>query len=323
MINLRTPLLYFFVLVFIMPLCIAEIDISVSSYDPFSKLAKIRITNTDQTTYSELKISIDGSTAVTVANQLNVGSSALTPQIIEPGMHEIVLTTKEGKTVTKSLNFAKTEEQVQQETNQTTEMIELKKEELENESIQAQEQLNKEILKELEKKNETEEIKSQMQKETQTSEQKTEGSFLKKYYLYGVMIFISFLILAVVCLFLIKKFLLKKTAPKNFEKPSLIISEDKKEQEKQTSFTPQQGVQQVEEGYSPMKPKIAEEQKPLERKSPLLTRDISGLVDYFDKLIKKGYSQEQIVQAALSVGWKKEEIEEALKEAETKRGEMT
>lgn len=320
--NLRTLLLYCFVLTLIIPLCVAEIGISVSSYDPVSKLAKIKITNTDQTAYSELKISIDGSTAMIVADQLNAGNSALTPQIIEPGMHNIVLTTKEGKTVTKSLNFAKSEEQVQQETNQTEELTNLRRKELANESTQNQEQLNKDVLEELKKMNETEETKSQVQKGTQVSEQKTEGSFFKKYYSYGAIVFISLLILAVIYLFLIKKFLFKKTVPENFEKPQQTMPEDKKEQEEQILFTLQQGIQKTGEGYSYRKPETVEEQKPLERKRPLLTRDISSLIDCFVNLIKEGYSQEQIIQSALSAGWEKEEIEEALKEAETRRGKV-
>lgn len=343
--NLPSMLLYLFVLVLIMPWCIADLSISVSSYDPVSKLAKLKVANTDQIAYSELKISIDGSMAVMVVNQLNAGGSALTPQIVEPGTHNVILTTKEGKTVAKSLNFAKTEEQAQQEVNQTEELSKLREEELENRSAQTQERLDEEILKELENINKTEEVRSQVEKQTQMSKPKTEGSFLKKYYLYGITAFAVILILVLAYLFLIKKFLLKKNEPepkeklagtvtpptfepakepilKNFEKHPETPVEERNEPEKQIRPVSQQAIQKPEEEPGCRTHKTVEEQKPLERKRPLLTRDVSSLVDYFINLIGDGYSQEQMISMALSVGWKKEEIEEALREAEIRRGSM-
>ncbi len=115
----------------------------------------------------------------------------------------------------------------------------------------------------------------------------------------------------------------KEPILKNFEKHPEIPVEERNESEKQIRPTSQQAIQKPEEEPGCRTPKTVEEQKPLEHKRPLLTRDVSSLVDYFINLIGEGYSQEQMINMALSVGWKKEEIEEALREAEIRRGSMT
>ena len=89
-------LLVFSVLI---PICTAELDIVISSYDPFSGLAKLKVANSDNIGYSEIKLAVDNGLAVQVADYLAPENCFSIPQTIQPGEHTILLTTKEGKSV--------------------------------------------------------------------------------------------------------------------------------------------------------------------------------------------------------------------------------
>ncbi|MBM3200021.1 hypothetical protein FJZ53_03710 [Candidatus Woesearchaeota archaeon] len=270
-----------------------------------------------------------------MADKLVFNNSLIMPQIIEPGTHNIVLTTKEGKTVTKSLTFSKSEEQVQKEAEQAEELSKLREEELAKKSAETQEQLNKQINEESEKAAEVEETRSVVENSAGASKQTEGGSLFKGYFLYGMISVSALLILALAYVFGIKKLFTSKPKPVNEEKLAGVVTppdfENVKSPVLEPASTPLEEAplsnknrEQAQTKSLDLPQKSEEElgfraSKPSKRdnvpKTSSLERDISSLVEYFVSLIKENYDKDQMVKIALNAGWKQEEIKEALKEA--------
>lgn len=129
----------------ILPFCMADLDIEVDSYDSTTKLAKITITNTYPDSYSEIKLVIDDLPEISVVDYLAPDNCASIPQIIEPGNYEATLTTKEGKTIIKTLTFSKTKEELETEKERSERLRKIRKEELEKLAQKTQEKIEGEI----------------------------------------------------------------------------------------------------------------------------------------------------------------------------------
>lgn len=147
----------------VLPLCTAELDVKVSSYNSTSQLAKIEVVNTNVESYSEIMLTIDNRPPVFVAESLKPDNSALIPQIIDPGVHDIVLTTKEGVTVKKSLYFLKNEYQLAAEVENSERLWKLRQEKLGKLAQETKAELDKLIKEEEAKKAEVEALKAQVE----------------------------------------------------------------------------------------------------------------------------------------------------------------
>ncbi len=146
-----------------LPLCTAELDVKVSSYNSTSQLAKIEVVNTNTKGYSKIILTIDNRPPVFVTESLKPNNSALIPQIIDPGVHDIVLTTKEGVTVKKSLYFLKNEDQLAAEVENSERLWKLRQEKLGKLAQETNEELDKLIKEEKEKKEEVEDVRAQVE----------------------------------------------------------------------------------------------------------------------------------------------------------------
>lgn len=155
---MKTNILLIISIVFFLtlPLCIAELDIRVATYDSVSKLAKIEVVNTNNESYSEVTLSIDSMLPITLVEKLSPGNSVLLPYTVEPGKHSFILKTKEGISVEKTLEFSKTEDQVAEEIKNSETLWAQRQEELEKKSKEAQERLDELISEEAKKKAEAE-----------------------------------------------------------------------------------------------------------------------------------------------------------------------
>lgn len=186
------------VLFLTLPLCIAELDIKLASYDSVSKLAKLEIVNTNNESYSEVTLSIDSMPPETVVNQLAPGNSALLPRTIEPGQHSFVLKTKEGASVEKTLEFSKTEDQVIAEVENAEKLLAQRQEELEKKSKEAQESLDELIKEEAKKKEEAEKAIASM------SGEQPERAYTTKDLIIGLSV-LTLLIIITLAIFRFKK----------------------------------------------------------------------------------------------------------------------
>lgn len=96
------------------------IDVILKTYDSTSSEAKVQIINLDDVDYSDIYLTIDTWNPVKVVNILGAKSSAVIPKIISPGEHILKVTTKEGVSAEKKLNFLKTASQIQEEIKEVT-----------------------------------------------------------------------------------------------------------------------------------------------------------------------------------------------------------
>lgn len=146
----------------VLPLCTAELDVRLSSYNSTSQLAKIEVVNTNTEGYSKIMLTIDNRPPIFVVESLKSNNSALISQIIDPGIHNIVLTTKEGVSVKKSLNFLKNKDQLSAEVENSERLWRLRQEELGKLAQETKEGLDKLVEEEKEKKEEAEKVKAQV-----------------------------------------------------------------------------------------------------------------------------------------------------------------
>lgn len=91
------------------------IDITLNTYDSTSHEAKIQIKNLDNVDYHDIYLTIDTWTPVKIVNTLGAKSGAVIIKIIPPGERVLKVTTQEGVSVEKKLNFLKTASQIQEE----------------------------------------------------------------------------------------------------------------------------------------------------------------------------------------------------------------
>lgn len=91
------------------------IDITLSTYDSTSNEAKIQIINLDDIDYHDIYLTIDTWTPVKIVNTLGAKSGAVILKIIPPGERVLKVTTQEGVSVEKKMNFLKTASQIQEE----------------------------------------------------------------------------------------------------------------------------------------------------------------------------------------------------------------
>lgn len=91
------------------------IDITLNTYDSTSHEAKIQIKNLDDVDYHDIYLTIDAWTPVKIVNTLGAKSGAVVIKIIPPGERVLKVTTQEGVSVEKKLNFLKTASQIQEE----------------------------------------------------------------------------------------------------------------------------------------------------------------------------------------------------------------
>jgi len=98
------------------------IDITLSTYDSTSHEAKIQIKNLDDVDYHDIYLTIDTWTPVKIINTLGAKSGAVIMKIIPPGERVLKVTTEEGVSAEKKLNFLKTASQIQEEIEEAKEV---------------------------------------------------------------------------------------------------------------------------------------------------------------------------------------------------------
>lgn len=166
------------IFVFVLPFCMAELDINIESYNSITHLAKLKISNDGLTSYSDIKMTINDNYEVPVVDLLTSENCVSIPQIIETGTHKFTLTSKEGETLTKELTFSKTEEQLIEEKERIDRLRTLRKEELAKIAQKTQKKIEKKLSGELEKKEEVEDIRSQIDKKDKIEESPSKKKYL-------------------------------------------------------------------------------------------------------------------------------------------------
>jgi len=95
-------------MILIIPAAYAGLEVRVISYDSDTKMGQILIANTGQTDFHDLRFTIDGMTRDYPGSLLKPGSGYIIPQVVEPGVHNVTLSTNEGEVIRQRLLFART-----------------------------------------------------------------------------------------------------------------------------------------------------------------------------------------------------------------------
>lgn len=92
-----------------------NLDVSIVSYDQKTKSTRIQIKNLADKDLHDVKIKVDQSREIPIMDLLKKGTTSSTFLGIEHGEHTIVVTSKEGITLTKKIYLSPTEEQINQD----------------------------------------------------------------------------------------------------------------------------------------------------------------------------------------------------------------
>lgn len=92
-----------------------EFKITLVSYNSEERSAQIRIENTGNQDYSDLTMSIDNLEPKHIVGLISPGGAIKLPRGVPPGKHTITISTAEGVTVSKELDFPRSELQVKKE----------------------------------------------------------------------------------------------------------------------------------------------------------------------------------------------------------------
>lgn len=92
-----------------------EFEIVVVKYDPDAQNAQISIKNIGDHDYHDVTIAIGDLEPVNIVGLLRIGNAIKVPRGIPPGDWKITVAAAEGVSVTKELNFPKSEKQVKRE----------------------------------------------------------------------------------------------------------------------------------------------------------------------------------------------------------------
>lgn len=104
-----------------------EFEITLIAYDSETQSAQIGVKNIDSKDYHDVSMAIDNSQPVRIVGLLRQGNAIKIPKGIPPGKHTITVSTTEGVTVKKELDFPKSQKQIKKELEIEEEVKEIKK----------------------------------------------------------------------------------------------------------------------------------------------------------------------------------------------------